>query len=169
VCGASGSIAAITQVHCLCDVSYCLAMDQERLQENFSRTDVRTVIKFNVLLDKSALEGYKSLKEGLGTHAPSHETVRRWVNLIKNGREQTDDAPRSGAPTMATDELHVNQVKFVLKVRAVFHARQLLQKSESREQVFTVSSPTAWVREKFVQSGIHTCSTMTKEPCVSSR
>jgi hypothetical protein len=86
-------------------------MDRERLQENFSRTDVRTVIKFNVLLGKSALECYKSLKEGSGTHAPSYETVCRWVNFIKNGRKQTDDAPRSEAPT---DELHVNQVKFVL-------------------------------------------------------
>jgi transposase len=76
---------------------------------------VRTVIKFNVLLGKSALECYKSLKEGLGTHAPSYETVRRWVNFIKNGRKQTDDALRSGAPTTATDELHVNQVKFVLE------------------------------------------------------
>jgi transposase len=90
-------------------------MDRERLQENFLRMDVRTVIKFNVLLGKSAVECYKSLKEGLGTHAPSYETVCRWVKFIKNGREQTDDAPRSGAPTMATDELHVNQVKFVLE------------------------------------------------------
>jgi transposase len=103
--GASGSIVAITQVHCHCDVSCCLAMDRERLQENFSRMDVRTVIKFNVLLGKNALECYKSLKEGLGIHAFSYETVRRWVNFIKNGREQTDDAPRSGAPTTVTDEL----------------------------------------------------------------
>jgi histone-lysine N-methyltransferase SETMAR len=90
-------------------------MDRKRLQENFSWTDVRTVIKFNVLLGKSALECYKSLKEGLGTHAPSYETVCRWVNFIKNGREQTDNAPRSGAPPTATDELHVNQGNFVLE------------------------------------------------------
>jgi hypothetical protein len=89
VCGASGSVAAITQVHCLCDISCCLDMDRERLQEYFSWTDVRTVIKFNALLGKSALECYKSLKEGLGTHAPSYETVHRWVNFIKNGRGQT--------------------------------------------------------------------------------
>jgi hypothetical protein len=85
VCGASGSIAAITHVHCLCDVSYCLAMDRERLQESISRTDVRTVIKFNVLLGKNALECYKSLKEGLGTHAAAYETVRRCVNVILSG------------------------------------------------------------------------------------
>jgi hypothetical protein len=75
VCGASGSSAAITQVHCLCDVSCCLAMDRERLQENLLRMDMRTVIKFNVLFGKSALGCYKLLKEGLETHAPSYETV----------------------------------------------------------------------------------------------
>jgi hypothetical protein len=42
------------------------------------------------------------------------------------------------------------------------------QKSEFRQQVFTVSSPTAWGKEKFVQSGFHTCSTITEEPCVLS-
>jgi hypothetical protein len=42
------------------------------------------------------------------------------------------------------------------------------QKSESRQQVFTLSSTTAWGKEKFVQSGFHTCSTITEEPCVFS-
>jgi hypothetical protein len=115
VCGANGSIAAVTNVHCLCDASCCLAMDWEKLQGSFSWTDVRTLIKFNVLLGKSDLECYMSLKEGLGTHTPSYETLRWWVNSIKNGREQTDEAPRSGAPTTATDERHLKQVKSVLE------------------------------------------------------
>jgi hypothetical protein len=38
-----------------------------------SREDVRTLIKWHTLLDKSALEHYKSLMEGLGTHVPSYE------------------------------------------------------------------------------------------------
>jgi hypothetical protein len=63
---------------------------------------------------------------------------------------------------MATDELHVNQVKFVLEGTRSISCTALLQKSESRQQVFTVSSPTAWGKEKFVQSGFHTCSTMTR-------
>jgi hypothetical protein len=57
--------------------------------------DVRTLIKFHVLLGKSALECYKSLKEGLGTRTSSCETVWRWVNAIKNDREETDDAAHS--------------------------------------------------------------------------
>jgi len=54
-CGISGTIAAVTKVHCMCNVSCCLAMDQERLQGSFSQTDVRTSIKLYVLLDKSIL------------------------------------------------------------------------------------------------------------------
>ena len=61
---ASGYIAAVTEVNCLCDVRCYLVVDQERLHGSFSWTDVRTLIKFHVLLDKSALESYKSLKEG---------------------------------------------------------------------------------------------------------
>ena len=49
-----------------------------------------------------------------------------------------------------------------MKVRAVSHARQLLQKSEPFQKVFTVSSLTAWGKDRFVQSGFHTCSTMTR-------
>ena len=37
-----------------------------------------------------------------------------------------------------------NEWNLTLIVRAVFHAWQLLEKSESLQQVFTVSSPTAW-------------------------
>jgi len=46
------------------------------------------------------------------------------MNAIKNGREKTDDAPRSIAPTMAMDERHKDQVKSVL-VHAAFHAQHL--------------------------------------------
>jgi len=76
---------------------------------------------------KSALECYKSLKEGFETHASSYETVHPWMNAIKNGREEADIAPRSIAPTMVLDEHHMEQVKSIL-VHAVFHAQHLLQK-----------------------------------------
>ena len=67
-------------------------------QRCFLWIDLRTLIKFHVLLDKNALAYYKS-KESLGTQAPSYETVHQCVNAIKNGQEETDDAPLSGAPT----------------------------------------------------------------------
>jgi len=37
------------------------------------------------------------------------------VKAIKNGREETGNAPHGGVPTSATDERHMEQVKSVLE------------------------------------------------------
>jgi len=42
VCCTSGTIAAVTKVHCLYDVSCCLVIDGERLQGSLSWTDIRS-------------------------------------------------------------------------------------------------------------------------------
>jgi hypothetical protein len=60
VCVVSGIVAAVTKVHCFCDVICCLAMDQERLEGSFLLMEVRRLLKFHVLLVKSALECYRS-------------------------------------------------------------------------------------------------------------
>ena len=65
------------------------------------------------MLGKSALERYMSLRESLGTYTPSYEAVRRWVNTIKNGWEETDDDSRSGAPTSVMDKCHMEKVESV--------------------------------------------------------
>jgi len=61
-------------------------------------------------LGKSTLEYYTSMKEGLGTCAPSYETACWRVNAIRNGQEETGDAPHGGAPALAMDERHMEQV-----------------------------------------------------------
>ena len=53
-----------------------------------------------------------------------------------------------------------------LNVHTVFHAWQLQQKSESLQEVFALSSSTAWGNKKFVQNGFHMYSMMAKELCV---
>ena len=75
MCGTSGTVAAVTQVHCLCYVNCCLAVDQERLRVSSSCVDIRRLIKFHVLFGRISLECYRLLKEGLGTFASSYETV----------------------------------------------------------------------------------------------
>ena len=129
--GCSGTRAAVSKVYCICDAICCLVMDWERLQRIFfSWKGARTLIKFHVLLGKTALECYKSLKRGLGTLAASYEAFRRWTNAIKNGQKETVDAPRSGAPTSATDEGHMEKWNPSLNARAVFHVRQSLKNSK---------------------------------------
>ena len=81
------------------------------LQASFLHTDIRTLLKFHVVLGESALQCYMSLRESLGIYTPSHEAVRQWVNAIKNGWEETDDDSRSGAPTSSMDECHMGKVE----------------------------------------------------------
>jgi hypothetical protein len=53
-CGTSGTVAAVTKVHYLYDVSCCLAMDRERLRGISSKLDV-TSINFHILLGESRM------------------------------------------------------------------------------------------------------------------
>jgi len=54
IISASSTIAAVTKMHCLCDVSCYLAMDSEILQGSFLRTYMSALIKFR-MFGKSAL------------------------------------------------------------------------------------------------------------------
>ena len=123
------------------------------------------IIKFHVLLGKSALECYKSLKEGLGTHSPSHETVCQWVNDIKNGWAETDDASHCAAPKSAMDERHVEKVKSVLECTCNISCMATATEVRISPASVYCISPTVCRDKKFVQSGFHMCSTITKEPC----
>jgi len=71
------------------------------------------------------------------------------VNAIKNGQEERD----------STSHATWNKWNLSLNVYAVFNAWQLLQKLESFQQVFTISSPTAWQKWKVCAKQI---------PCVLS-
>jgi hypothetical protein len=55
------------------------------------------------------------LKKSLGKLAASYISFRRWTNVFKNGREETNYAPRSGAPTSTTEERHMKNAKSVLE------------------------------------------------------
>jgi len=161
---ALGALLLLSQRCTAFDVSCCIAMDHERLQGSFSQMGMKPWIKFHILLGKSALECYKLLEEGLRTHAPSHETVCPWVNAIKNGQGQTTP--------LAVEPQHRwrvnttwNKWNLSLNVRAVFQGQQFLQKLESFQQVFNVSSPTAWRNERSGHTGFHMRSMMTKELC----
>jgi hypothetical protein len=58
---------------------------QETLQGSFLWTGMRMLIKFYVLLGKSALDYYGLLKEGLGTRVPTCGSVYQLVIAIANG------------------------------------------------------------------------------------
>ena len=84
------------------------------MQRSFRKTDVRQLIKFHVLLKKSASETHFLLKEALKDFCPSYETVRKWHNNFSSGSLDVEDSVRSGRPTTASDADHIELVrKFV--------------------------------------------------------
>ena len=46
-----------------------------------------------------------------GEDSLSYSTVRRWVNLFREGRASVQDAPRPGAPKLATNSDKLSEVK----------------------------------------------------------
>ena len=46
-----------------------------------------------------------------GGDSLSYSTVRRWVNLFREGRASVQDAPRPGAPKLATNSDKLSEVK----------------------------------------------------------
>jgi len=53
--GSSGTVAVVVKVHCLCDVSCCLAVDQKGLKGSVLWMDITILITFYDLLGESAL------------------------------------------------------------------------------------------------------------------
>jgi hypothetical protein len=71
---------------------------------------MRLLIKLRVLLGKSVVECYKTVKEGIGTHASLFDTFRRWVNVIKNCRE------RQTMPLPVSAQYKLGETKSLCKV-----------------------------------------------------
>ena len=90
------------------------SMELPAIRASFTKEDIRTLIKFHVLLNKSAMEIHTILRETLQEFAPSYETVRTWSNVIKGGQHEMKDAPRSERPLSATTPQTVQRVEELL-------------------------------------------------------
>lgn len=82
---------------------------------SFSKEEVRTIIKFSVLLGKSASAIHAELAQVLGEEsAPGLSTVKRWAVKFREGEAEVSDAPRSGRPRTATTDDNVALVQELL-------------------------------------------------------
>ncbi|GFS26636.1 cytospin-A [Elysia marginata] len=77
---------------------------------NFSRYDIRVIIKFSVILGKDASCIHKDLVTVLGENAPSIQTVRKWVKAVSEGRDDMKDEPRPGRPVTASGDANISKV-----------------------------------------------------------
>jgi len=66
---------------------------------------MRPVIRFLNAKNMTPAEIHRQLCDVYGEHAMSSSTVRRWVRLFNEGRENFHDDPRSGRPSVVNEDL----------------------------------------------------------------
>lgn len=65
----------------------------------------RSVIRYLVLKQKTAVEIFEDLKKTYGNDAPGHTTVKYWVREFKTGRTTVVDDERPGRPQEIPDSI----------------------------------------------------------------
>ncbi|GFS08064.1 histone-lysine N-methyltransferase SETMAR [Elysia marginata] len=78
--------------------------------QNFSRNDIRVIIKFSVILGKDASCIHKNLVTVLGENALSIQTVRKWVKAVSDGRDDMEHEPRPSRPVTACGDANISKV-----------------------------------------------------------
>ncbi|GFX21015.1 histone-lysine N-methyltransferase SETMAR [Trichonephila clavipes] len=71
--------------------------------------EIRSVIRFLTAKNVSVAEIHRQISDVYGPNVMSSSKVRKWVTAFKDGRENVHDEPRSGRPSVITDDL-VNAV-----------------------------------------------------------
>ncbi|GFW65985.1 histone-lysine N-methyltransferase SETMAR [Trichonephila clavipes] len=71
--------------------------------------EIRSVIRFLTTKNVSVAKIHRQISDVYGPNAMSSSKVRKWVRAFKDGRENVHDEPRSGRPSVITDDL-VNAV-----------------------------------------------------------
>lgn len=74
----------------------------------------RYAIKFCVKLGKTGKETHEMIKTAYGDNAIGRSSVFEWHKLFREGREEVEDAARSGRPSTSKTEENVARVKNLL-------------------------------------------------------
>ena len=95
-----------------------------------------------------------------------HVELHQMVSAIKNCWEEIDDASHSGAPTLVTDERHMERVKSDLDCTSSISCMAIVREvGISPASVYCILT-NCLGNKNFVQSGFHMRSAMTEELCV---
>jgi histone-lysine N-methyltransferase SETMAR len=80
-----------------------------------TESETRAYIKIRVLLSATATDIHKDLVAACGAQAPSYRTVAKWTQRFREGRETTEDDPRTGRPSTAIDPKNVAAVRILVE------------------------------------------------------
>lgn len=76
----------------------------EEARGSFTSLELRAIMKFLWLQEKSAKEIHMEMLNTLGDKCPSYSCVKTWISRFKTGHLTIEDEPRSGRSTTATDQ-----------------------------------------------------------------
>ena len=108
-------------------------------RKGFSKEDVRSTIKFPVLLGKTATQSYKLLAQAHGPECLTYETVRTWFKRFSADRTSVNDGPRAGRPTFATTPGMMKKVDDPITTDRRRTSRQVAEKlSISQERAYHI-------------------------------
>ena len=94
-----------------------MAASHEQTAPLFDKEQIRTVIKFNALLNRAAIDIHPEIVQVVGEeHSPDISTVRCWVRTFQgNRRASVEDMPRSGRPRSSTTQTVVDKVQKLIE------------------------------------------------------
>ncbi|KAL4120451.1 hypothetical protein QTP88_013142 [Uroleucon formosanum] len=83
----------------------CAVFDMSEINEQ------RVSIKFCLKLGKNETETYTMIKTAFGEYSLSRSVTFEWYKRFKDGRQSTDDDPRSGRPSTSRNDDVVKKIK----------------------------------------------------------
>ena len=94
-----------------------MAASHEETAPLFDKEQIRTVIKFNALLNRAAIDIHPEIVQVVGEeHSPDISTVRCWVRTFQgNRRASVEDMPRSGRPPSSATQTVVDKVQKLIE------------------------------------------------------
>jgi transposase len=79
-----------------------------------TESETRAYFKIRVLLSATATDIHKDLVAACGNQASLYRTVAKWTQRFREGRETTEDYPRSGRPSTAIDVKNIAAVRILI-------------------------------------------------------
>jgi transposase len=90
--------------------------------------ELRLATKFCFIAGKSATETLQPVNAACGDQALSRSNVFRWSGRFRDGREDTEDDPRSGRPTECRSDNNVEKISQLLLQSRHLSLRMLADK-----------------------------------------
>jgi hypothetical protein len=87
----------------------------------------RVCVKFCFKLGKTATETWKMLQQAFGDEFTSQTQCFEWYSHFETRRTSIDEDPRSGRPSMSTDDIHIEAVRDLILQNRCFTIREIAE------------------------------------------